>query len=107
MTKRKVRSDRNHVIYVITCNDTQRQYIGITVMQSTRSVVKTLNTRLRQHLWRANTQEKDWELCKMLRKTNNIRIDPIDIIRGKADAHAMEVLYIDTVKPVLNTKKKA
>jgi hypothetical protein len=43
----------------------------------------------------------------MLRKTNNVRIDPIDIIRGKADAHAMEVLYIDTVNPVLNTKKKA
>lgn len=76
-------------------------------MQGTRSVSKTLNTRLRQHFWRANTQEKDWELCKMLRKTNNVRIDPIDIIRGKAAAHAMEVLYIDTVNPVLNTKRKA
>ena len=107
MTKRKVRSDRNHVIYIITCNETQKQYIGITVMQGTRSVSKTLNTRLRQHFWRANTQEKDWELCKMLRKTNNVRIDPIDIIRGKAAAHAMEVLYIDTVNPVLNTKRKA
>lgn len=76
-------------------------------MQGTRSVSKTLNTRLRQHFWRANTQAKDWELCKMLRKTNNVRIDPIDIIRGKAAAHAMEVLYIDTVNPVLNTKRKA
>ena len=107
MKKRKVRSDRKHVIYTITCNETQRQYIGITVMQNTSSVTKTLNTRLRQHFWRANTQEKDWELCKMLRKTNNVRIDPIDIIRGKAEAHIMEVLYIDTVNPVLNTKRKA
>lgn len=107
MTKRKVRSDRNHVIYVITCNETQQQYIGMTVMQNTRSVTKTLNTRLRQHFWRANTEKKDWELCKMLRKTNNVRIDAIDIIRGKAAAHEMEVLYIDTVKPELNTKKKA
>lgn len=107
MTKRKVRSDRNHVIYVITCNETHKQYIGITVMQGTRSVSKTLNTRLRQHFWRANTENKAWALCKMLRKTNNVRIDPIDIIRGKAEAHAMEVLYIDTVNPVLNTKKKA
>ena len=107
MTKRKVRSDRNHVIYVITCNDSQKQYIGITVMQGTRSVSKTLNTRLRQHFWRATTENKDWALCKMLRKTNNVRIDPIDIVRGKAEAHALEVLYIDTVEPVLNTKKKA
>lgn len=107
MTKRKVRSDRNHVIYIITCNETHQQYIGITVMQGTRSVSKTLNTRLRQHFWRANTENKAWALCKMLRKTNNVRIDPIDIIRGKAEAHAMEVLYIDTMNPVLNTKKKA
>jgi hypothetical protein len=107
MTKRKVRSDRNHVIYIITCNETHQQYIGITVMQGTRSVSKTLNTRLRRHFWRANTENKAWALCKMLRKTNNVRIDPIDIIRGKAEAHAMEVLYIDTMNPVLNTKKKA
>jgi len=93
---------------MITCNDTDKQYIGITVMQNgTRSVIKTLNTRLRQHFWRANTENKDWALCKVLRKTTNVRIDALEVVRGKAAAHEREVLYIDTVKPALNTKKKA
>lgn len=106
--KRKVRSDRNHVIYVITCNVSQKQYIGMTVMQNgCRNVTKTLNTRLRQHFWRANTENKDWALCKTLRKTTNVRIDALDVVRGKAAAHELEVVYIDTIKPVLNTKKKA
>lgn len=105
--KRKVRSDRNHVVYCITCDDTQKQYIGITVMQNTSSVKKTLNRRLRQHFWRAETQNKDWALCTALRNTTSVSIDPIMVVRGKKAAHEMEVTLIDIIKPQLNTKKKA
>ena len=103
--KRKKRSDRTHLIYCITDLDTQQQYIGLTVLEGT--VQKTLNGRLRRHFWRATVEKKNWGLSKVLRKTNGVTIDLLDKIRGKAEAHQLEVAYIDAIEPTLNTKKKA
>lgn len=106
MTKRKPRSDRNHVVYCITCQDTQKQYIGITVIQNS-NVAKQLDRRLQQHLWRAETEQKSWSLCAHLRKYKNMIIDPMAVVRGKAAAHELEVALVDMLQPELNTKRKS
>lgn len=105
MQKRKPRSDRNHVIYCITCQVTQKQYIGITVLQGS-GVKKQLERRLSQHLRRAETEQKSWSLCSHLREYKEVLIEPIQVVRGKKTAHELEVFLIDLLNPALNTKRK-
>lgn len=100
---RKKRTDRNHVIYKLTCVDTNQTYIGLTVMRG-RAVQKTVQTRFQQHQYRAENQNKDWNLCKALRKYENWIAEAIEIVRGKADAHARERELIKFYNPKLNTQ---
>lgn len=103
---RKKRSDRNHLIYELTCLDTGDTYIGITVMRG-RAQVKTLATRWQQHCYRAFNQDKDWALSKAIRKSDNWAQRVVEVVRGKAAAHAREVELIDSLNPSLNTAKKS
>ena len=100
---RKKRTDRNHVVYCITCLETNKQYIGLTVLQGT--VNKALALRLKHHFRRAQRTDKSWELCKHLRKHESVVIDHIATVRGKKPAHELEVFMIGLLKPVLNTHR--
>ena len=100
---RKKRTDRNHVVYCITCLETGKQYVGLTVLQGT--VNQALALRMKHHFRRAQRTDKSWELCKHLRKHESVVIDPIATVRGKKPAHELEVFMIGLLKPVLNTHR--
>lgn len=100
---RKKRTDRNHVIYQLTCVDTGDTYIGITVLRG-RAIQKSVATRFQQHCYRAETQDKDWSLCNALRKFENWTHEVIEIVRGKKEAHARERELIAMFQPALNTQ---
>lgn len=100
---RKKRSDRNHVIYQLTCEDTGEKYIGITVMRG-RAILKTVETRFQQHCYRAETQDKDWKLCKAIRKHEMWVRECLEVVRGKKEAHLRERELIAMHQPELNTQ---
>lgn len=104
---RKKRSDRNHLVYEIECMPTGSTYIGITVMKGIAKK-RTLMQRWKAHQYKAYTLQEDWALPKAIRKygVDSFDIRVIDIIRGKAEAHAFEAELINNTKPKLNTRKK-
>lgn len=103
MMMRKRRSDRNHVIYQLTCVDTKETYIGITVMRG-RAVKKSVETRFQQHQYRATVQDKDWKLCNALRQYEQWVVEAIEVVRGKKEAHNRERELIASIQPALNTQ---
>ena len=90
-TSRKRRADRNHVVYVIINTETFEQYVGITACID-RSGKETLAARWSRHVGRALNQDKDWELCKSIRKYGRDVFVPtiFTIVRGKAAAFKLE-----------------
>lgn len=99
---RKKRTDRNHLIYLVTCEDTGDQYVGLTIMRG-RAIQKTAKTRLQQHQYRANVERKEWKFSDALRKFANWTVQPLEVVRGKKEAHAREMEFIATINPALNT----
>lgn len=108
MTKRKRRSDRNHVIYMIQNSVTKELYVGITVLSFRGNAQRTLDRRVQKHVQRAFAENKTWALCESFRKHQPENHDYWihDVVRGKKEAHAVEVALIDTLAPKLNTFKK-
>jgi len=49
---RKKRTDRNHIIYQITCEPTNECYIGVTVVKA-GGKSKTLKQRWQGHIYKA------------------------------------------------------
>lgn len=107
MTKRKKRSDRNHVIYCITNNITGEQYVGLTALSYKGNVKRTLIRRMQKHYQRAMTEDKGWALCVSLREygAENFVFHVVQVVRGKAEAHVRETELINTYQPALNTFK--
>jgi hypothetical protein len=105
MTKRKRRTDRNHIIYYIKDVVTNDLYIGLTAMCFNGNVKKTLTRRMQKHLQRALSENKSWNLSIALKTKGpeNFVYGPIEVIRGKSQAHAKEIEMIHTYSPVLNT----
>lgn len=91
IVKRKRRSDRRHLIYVLTNNVTGEQYVGMAVCID-RSGKETLAARWARHVSRAKLQMKNWKLCKSIRKhgSENFTTEILQFVRGKASAHALE-----------------
>ena len=104
-TQRKRRSDRNQVIYFIQDNVTLEYYIGLTAMEFSGNVRKTLNRRMQKHMQRALTENKNWGLSRALRERGAERFvyGVIEVVRGKRPAHARETELINTLQPALNT----
>ena len=100
-TKRKKRSDRTHIIYRIVIRN--MEYIGITA-KTQSTIQRSLKIRFRKHLERARNENKNWNLYKAIRKYGPelATISIIEIVRGKAAAHAREVELIHDLKPKLN-----
>jgi hypothetical protein len=102
---RKVRSDRNHVIYMMTCVKTGQEYIGVTVVRK-GNVDKSIQIRMTQHLHRAWIEESDRVFATALRKHSAWTVDTMMVVRGRAEAFAMESAIINSYKPTLNMTKK-
>ena len=99
---RKRRCDRKHIVYHITNVVTGEFYIGIT--QGFRK--QDLKVRYQKHIRRALTEGKDWNLCKAIRKwtPEAFYCDIVEVVRGKAAAHALERELISEFKPKLNSQ---
>jgi len=102
MMKRKARTDRNHIVYSLAIG--KLEYIGVTYVQE-RSPSKSLARRWRKHVTRALTEGRDWKLCKAIRKygSDAFEVQVVEVVRGKAQAHAYERDLIRMLKPKLNT----
>jgi len=103
MIKRKARSDKNHLIYVLTCKVTGEQYVGITVKNG--SAKKSLKVRVQKHVRRALTENRDWTLCEAIRAhgAENFEMGILEVIRGKLAAHRREMEIVRKHNPALNT----
>ncbi len=98
---RKKRSDRSHIVYVITNNVTGDKYVGITAGRSK----KELRVRVQKHVWRAFNEDKGWALCNSIVKYGTVAhsYGIYAVVRGKAAAHALERELIATYQPSLNS----
>lgn len=105
--QRKRRSDRNQVIYYIQNVVTHDLYIGLTALSFKGNVKRTLHRRMQKHMQRALTENKDWGLSKALRKFGSeaFVFGPVEVVRGKRDAHLRETTLIKQLDPSLNTFK--
>jgi predicted GIY-YIG superfamily endonuclease len=99
---RKKRSDRRHIVYSITNAVTGEFYIGIT--QGFRQ--KDLKVRIQKHIRRALTEGKSWSLCCAIRfyGAEAFVSQIVEVVRGKANAHALERQLISEHLPTLNTQ---
>ena len=103
---RAKRNDRNHIIYTIV--GPQGHYIGVTAKTET-TVLKSVRSRVAKHWYRARTETKSWALCELLRSytdKDDIDVRVLEIVRGKAQAHARERELIREQNPFYNTDKR-
>ena len=102
-TPRKKRADRNHIIYELVVNGLN--YIGVTA-KTESTVNKSVLARAAKHFYRAKKEDKNWLLCRELRKLTSkdeIEVYVHEVIRGKAAAHKREVEIRRALRPALNT----
>ena len=101
---RKERSDRNHVIYQVTCVDTGDNYIGLTVAQG-HAFLRSVKVRWQKHVSRAMKEDKQWSFCNALRDHVDAewRYEVLEVVRGRKPAHQVERQYIADFEPTLNT----
>lgn len=104
---RKRRTDRNHLIYCVSNILTGEQYIGLTGINGSGSIKKTLHRRMQKHTQRALTETKSWGMCNALRTfgPEAFTYGLVEVIRGKRPAHARETELIKLFNPILNTFK--
>lgn len=104
MMNRKKRSDRNHVLYRVTCEDTGDFYVGLTVAKN-HAYVRSVKVRWQKHVSRAKRENKAWTFCAALRNLAecNWTYEVIEIVRGRKNAHQRERELIAKLKPTLNT----
>ncbi len=106
MIKNKATQKRKHVIYCMTCEKTGKQYIGITVVRN-NNVQRSIQIRMTQHLHRAWVEESDRVFPTALRKYSKWSVEPMMVVKNKAEAFALESAIINGLKPELNMTKKA
>jgi hypothetical protein len=100
---RKKRSDRNHVIYLITNLYTSETYIGITAAIR-QAYLHSAKLRLKQHISDAATRIKNSRLHDSIRTygSDGFTVEVIYVIRTKAAAHQLETELIRQFRPQLN-----
>jgi hypothetical protein len=101
---RKKRSDRNHVLYRVTCVDTGDSYVGLTVALG-KAYVKSVKIRWQKHVSRAIRETKDWHFCNALRELADCewQYEVLEVVRGRKPAHQRERELIFELEPSLNT----
>jgi hypothetical protein len=98
---RKKRSDRRHIVYILTNTVTGQQYVGITAGYTK----KHLLVRVQKHVWRARNEDKGWALCNSIVKYGTVAhtYGIYAVVRGKAAAHDLERELIAQYQPALNS----
>jgi hypothetical protein len=101
---RKKRSDRNYVLYQVTCEDTGDSYIGLTVSQG-RAFLRSVKVRWQKHVSRAVRENKPWYFCEFLRSMPDAEYtyQVVEVIRGRKKAYQRERELIREISPTLNT----
>lgn len=99
---KKRRSDRIHVIYQLTCEDTNEIYIGLTAARFPTDLLKTTKYRWVQHCYKALNANLNWPLHEAIRDNDNWTFQVVETIRGKIAAHARERVLIAENNPQLN-----
>jgi len=100
---RKLRQDRNHVIYLITA-DTGDTYIGLTVALG-QAFLKSVKVRVQKHFSAAKCIQKDTLFACFIRDIDTeYTYEIIEIIRGRKPAHSRERELIAFHAPSLNQK---
>ena len=107
MAIRKKRADRNHIIYMLTCDTTQERYIGVTVMNGPNKW-KALKARWSGHVYKARVLREDWGLSQAIREygVEDFWMEVVEVVRGRKDAFAYEASLINEIGTELNTKRK-
>ncbi len=105
---RKRRSDRNHIIYLITNTMNGNEYIGITASTG-RAFLRSAKVRLQKHFSRARREDWNWKLyMDMVDYIDDLElvyeVSVLDVVRGKEAAHIREMELVKKHKPALNTK---
>ncbi len=98
--------NRNHIIYELRVNG--QNYIGVTA-KTCDTTVKSVRSRVAKHWYRAQTEGKNWLLCRALRSLasrEQIEICVHEMIQGKAAAHRRERELIRELKPILNSDQR-
>lgn len=103
--RRRARSDRKHVVYRLTHPGTGGTYIGITAVVC-GSPDRSVRKRWTQHLWHAKVAGRQGPLADLIRTRGE---DPwlvqvVEVVKGKAAAHALELALIKAEAPSLNTE---
>ena len=97
---RKRRSDRTHLIYVLTCEPTGERYIGITVSIG-RAYQKSVKSRWQKHVYHALVEGRDFALQRAIREHGEEAFshELLYIVRGKTAAHEIERELISDEAP--------
>ena len=99
---RKRRSDRNHVIYLVTCPE-GRRYIGVTFARR-RAFLKSMMLRWEAHVRNATVYGTGTLLSQAIRDhgSPSFALEVLEVVRGKQNAHARERELICEMRPELN-----
>ena len=101
MTKRTARRDSNYIIYVAEHEGSA--YIGLT-RKGNVTVARAVKERWRKHISRARHEDRDWELYRYIQSGNwtDWAHKVICVIRGRAEAYALERELVKQIQPELN-----
>jgi len=100
---RKLRSDRNYVIYRLTCEITGRQYVGVVVAQG-RAYQRSVKNRFKAHIRNAMEYGHQTIIAAAIRQVGAeaFRREVVAVVRGKQNAHDFERALIKDMSPALN-----
>ena len=100
---RKLRSDRNYVIYRLTCVITGRQYVGVVVAQG-RAYQRSVKNRFKAHTRNAMEYGHQTVIADAIRHAGAkaFRREVVAVVRGKQNAHDFERALIKRLAPALN-----
>ena len=105
MSKRKKRSDRNHIIYQLTNTVNGEKYIGVTVVTG-RAYLKSLRSRWIRHIYKATKAMAQYPISESIREYGEQAFtrEILTKVRGKKNAFEMESQLINEIRPKLNTR---
>jgi len=107
----KRRTDRNHVIYQITCTVTGDTYVGVTRALG-RAYVHSATERLRKHVRDALNEGRQEPIHHCIRAhvtdvkswSPAFKTEVLCVVRGKEAGHAREMQLIQELAPSLNVE---
>ena len=108
---RKRRTDRNHVVYQITCLITGDTYVGVTRALG-RAYLHSAEERLRKHCRDAINEGREEAIHACIRAhvtdpdvwRHAFKTEVLCVVRGKDEGHAREIDIIRERRPSLNTE---